>query len=123
MGVKDITYGQFWKAYNNHLPSRWIKFAYRYFSKETEAKDMKLSRIMWIILLSLFAIGFIGTAVGLPRPIIETTTIAYSIILGVLVLYLFGVVKLNNIRIRKIAKELNVSLVEYNQLVEKYYHE
>jgi hypothetical protein len=121
MGVKDITYEQFWKAYNNHPPSGWIKFAYRYFSKETEAKDMALNRIVWIVLLGLFAVGFIGTAVGLPRPVIGTATIAYSAILAVLVLYLFSAIKLNNLRIGKIAKELGVTLLEYNQLVEKYY--
>jgi hypothetical protein len=123
MGVKDITYEQFWKAYNNHPPSGWIKFAYRYFSKQTVAKDMILNRTIVYILLGLFAVGFLGTAFNAPRSIIGTATIAYSIILGVLVLYLFSAVKLNNLRIKRIAKELNVTLDEYNQLVEKYYHE
>jgi hypothetical protein len=121
MGVKDITYEQFWKAYNNHPPSGWIRFAYRYFSKETEAKDMKLNRTVVYVLLGLFAVGFIGTAVGLPRPVIGTATIAYSVILAILVLYLFSAVKLNNMRIKRIAMELGVTLLEYNQLAEKYY--
>jgi hypothetical protein len=78
--ITKITKEQFWKAYNNHPPSGWIKFAYKYFSKETEVKDMKLNRaIMWV-LFSLFAIGFIGTITKLPRLIIGTVTIVYGII-------------------------------------------
>ncbi|MFA5366393.1 MAG: hypothetical protein WC333_00520 [Dehalococcoidia bacterium] len=123
MGVKDITYEQFWKAYNNHLPSGWIKFAYRYFSRQTVAKDMVLNNVVIYTLIGLFVIGFLGTAFSAPRAIIGTATIAYSIILGILVLYLFSAVKLNNLRIKRIAKELGVTLEQYNQLAEKYYHE
>jgi hypothetical protein len=121
MSIKDITYEQFWEAYNNHPPSGWIKFAYRYFSKETEAKDMALNRIVWIVLLGLFAVGFIGTVAGLPRPVIGTATIIYSAILAILVLYLFSAIKLNNLRIGRIARELGVTKLEYNELAEMYY--
>ncbi len=118
--MAEITKEEFWKAYNNHPPSRWIKFAYKYFSKETEKEDMKLNRTLVYILLSLFAIGFFGTVFGFSRAVVGTATIAYTIILTVLVFYLFSAVKLNNLRIGKIAKELGISKLEYNRLVEKY---
>lgn len=116
-----ITEEEFWVAYNNHLPNGWIKFAYRYFSNETLNKDIVLNNVILYILIGLFGIGFIGTMVGIPRSIIGTVTIAYSIILASLVLYLFSAVKLNNIRINKIRKELGgISADEYNKLVEMY---
>lgn len=116
-----ITSDQFLKAYNNHLPSGWIKFAYKYFSTETVNKNMKLKNSVVYILISFFIIGFIGTILKAPRIVIGIATISYSIILAVLVLYLFSVVKLNNLRIKKIRNELGgISAEEYNKLVEMY---
>ena len=116
-----ITKEQFDDAYNKHLPSGWIKFAFRYFSKNTERKDFAPRRIITGILLGLFGVGFISTIIGLPRPIIAVSTIAYSILLAILVLYLFSAVILNNIRINKIRKILGVTKAEYNALVSKFY--
>ena len=119
--VSKITKEQFWETYNRHLPSNWIKFAYRYFSKGTEEKDMKLNSVITYLLLWLFVMGFGGTVIGFPRAVIGTITISYGIILAVLVLYLFSAVKLNNMRLNKIAKELGVTKQEYDGLAGKYY--
>jgi len=116
----NITKEQFDAACNKHLPSAWIKFAYKYFSKETEKKDMKLNKVIWYVLGVLFAIGFFGTAFHMPHFLIGLVTIPYAIILSVLVLYLFSAVKLNNLRLNKIAKELGVSNEEYDKLAMKY---
>jgi len=40
-----ITKKKFIETYANHPPKKWIKFAFKYFSKETEAKNMKLADI------------------------------------------------------------------------------
>jgi len=119
--ASKITNEQFDAAYNKHLPSAWIKFAYKYFSKQTEMKNMKLRRILWYILFSSFAVGYIGTILDMPRIIIGSATLIYGIILSTLVLYLFGAVFLNNHRLNKIAKELGVTKREYDSLADKFY--
>jgi hypothetical protein len=116
-----ITKEQFDIAYDNHLPSKWIKFAYKYFSKETEKKDLALKKSVVGVLISLFFIGFIGTIVGAPQKLILIATVMYSIGLAALVLYLFSAVFANNFRINKIRKELGVTKEEYNALVAKFY--
>lgn len=118
---KKITKKQFDKAYNSHLPNGWIKFAYKYFSKETEQKDMSLRNNITFTLIGFFILGFFGTIFKLPRAFIGTATICYSILLTILVLYLFSAVILNNIRIRKIYKILGINKYQYNDLVKKYY--
>lgn len=116
-----ITKEQFDAAYNNHLPSGWIRFAYKYFSKETEQKNMAVKNTVVYFLLSLFGLGFIATVLNLSNKIVGLFVIPYSILLAVLVLYLFSAVFLNNFRIGKICKELGVTKLEYNALVSKFY--
>jgi len=118
---KKITKTQFNVAYNKHLPNAWIRFAFKYFSKETEKKDMSLRNNLTFILLGFFLVGFFGTVFNVAKAIIGTTTIIYSILLSMLVLYLFTAVIMNNLRIKKIMKILGVNKQEYNALVNKYY--
>ena len=116
-----ITKEQFIEAYLNHPAQGWVRWAFKYFSKSTEKENMKLSRTIVWILGSLFLVGFFATVVNLPRPIIATVTIAYCIGLAILVLFLFAAVQVNNFRIRRIAKELGVTLAEYNKLADEYF--
>jgi len=118
---KKITKKQFDTAYNQHLPSGWIRFAYKYFSKETEKKDMSLRNHLTFILLGLFLLGFFGTVFEASRAFIGTATIIYSILLSILVLYLLSAVLLNNRRLKRVMKVLGVSKSEYNWLADKYY--
>jgi protein-S-isoprenylcysteine O-methyltransferase Ste14 len=118
---EKITKEQFDAAYNKYPASKYIEFAFKYFSKSTEKKDMAISNVVIYILLGLFAVGFFGTALSASRKLIAISTIIYSIFLAVLVFYLFSAVKLNNIRINKIRKELGVSREEYDALINKYY--
>jgi multidrug efflux pump subunit AcrB len=121
MDVNKITKEQFDTAYNKYLPNKWIKFAYKYFSNETEKKNMSLKNTILYVLFGLFGVGFICTIFGLSKPIIVTITIIYSILLVVLVFYLFSAVFLNNLRINKICEKLNITKEEYNTLVTKIY--
>jgi hypothetical protein len=116
-----ITKEEFDAAYNKHLPSGWIKFAYKYFSKETEMKDMAVKKTVVTVLLSLFGLGFLATVLNLPNKVVGMFVIPYSILLAVLVLYLFSAVFLNNFRIGKIRRILGVTKWEYNSLVSKFY--
>lgn len=116
-----ITKEQFDAAYNKHLPSGWIKFAYKYFSRETEKKDLALKNSLVFFLLGMFLLGFFGTVFNASHKFIGIATITYSIVLSALVLYLFSAVFLNNFRINKIRKILGVTKWEYNALVSKFY--
>lgn len=117
---QKITKKQFENAYNEHQPNAWIKFAFKYFSKETEKKNMSLSNKLGLLLILLFILGFFSTVLNFPLNIIGLITITYSILLVVLTLYLFSAAILNNIRNNKIRKILGVSKSEYNYLVNKF---
>ena len=116
-----ITREQFLATYTKYLPKKWIVFAFKYFSKETEKKDMKLNNVIIFLLAASFLVGMVGTIAQWPRPIIMWATLGYTGLLSVLVLFLFAAVQGNNRRIRKIAKELGCSLQEYNNLADKYF--
>jgi len=116
-----ITKKQFDAVYNKHLPSKWIKFAYKYFSTETEKGDMKLKSFIIYFLLGVFFIGFFGTMFNFSRTMILIPTTIYSIVLVVLVLYIFSAIILNNIRIGKICKELGITKIQYNLLLNIFY--
>lgn len=119
--MKKITKKQFDDAYNQHLPNKWIKFAYKYFSKETEKKNLVINNLVIILLATLFAFGFFGTVFNASGRFILIATILYTILLSTLVLYLFSVMLLNNNRIRKIRKILGLNKQEYNDYVDKFY--
>lgn len=117
----NITKEQFDAAYNKHLPSKWIKFAYKYFSKETENEDMDVKNTVTYVLGGLFILGMLATMLNLSDKIIRMFVIPYSILLSALVLYLFSAVFLNNFRIRKIRKELGVTKEQYDVLLRNFH--
>lgn len=118
---KDITKEEFDVAYDKYQPKGWIKFAFKYFSKSTEKKNMKLSNWVAGVLLGLFGVGLLGTILQWSRAIIGTVTITYSIGLAILVLFLLAAVWANNLRLKKIMKNLNINIYEYNLLVDRFY--
>lgn len=118
--MENITKSQFDEACNKHLPNAWIKFAYKFFSKDTVDKDITLNKFIVYLLITTFALGFLGTIFKMPEKFIRIATIAYSCVLGLLVLFIFSAVILNNIRINKICKELGINTSEYQELIEKY---
>jgi hypothetical protein len=116
-----ITKEQFDAAYNKHLPSGWIKFAYKYFSTSTEQKNMSLKNGLAYFLGGLFLVGFLGTIFNANKNFLKFFIGAYAIMLSALVLYLFSAVLLNNYRIGLIKKELGINSDEYDALLAKYY--
>ena len=120
MATRKILKSEFMAAYNAHLPSKWIKFAYKYFSKETEKKDMSLRNHITFFLLGMFLLGFFGTVFGASYAFIGVVTLWYAVVLSVLVLYLLSAVLLNNRRLKKVMKDLGIGKAEYNKLADKY---
>ena len=119
--MKKITRKQFDDAYNKHLPNNWIRFAFKYFSKETEQKDISFRNNIVFIFFILFLLGFLGNVFNLSHIFIGIVTITYSFFLVLLVLYLYSAVILNNRRIKKIMEILQLNKEEYNYWANKYY--
>jgi hypothetical protein len=115
-----ITIERFLAAWDANQPKRWIRFAFKYFSKETAAKNMKLNNTIVYILLGLFLTGMAGTIMHLPRPIIALATYIFTGILTVLVLFLLAAVWANNLRIRRIVKYLGCTIEEYNKAADRF---
>lgn len=113
-----ITKKQFDAASNKFPASKWIKFAYDNFSKNPE--KMKLKNTLVYTFLSLFLVGFIGTVLNLSPKLIMIITLIYTGVLVILGLYLFTAAILNTIRLKKIIKELGITVEEYNKLLEKF---
>ena len=109
----DITKEQFDIVSKKHQPNGWIRFAFRYFSKYTVEKDLSIKNNIVNFLLWLFLIGFLCVMFNAPRMFIGIATMTFSIVLTVLILYLFSAVILNKIRINRIRKELGITKKEY----------
>jgi len=116
-----ITKEEFDKAYDQYPPKKWIRLAFKYFSSSTEKKDMKPANTIAYILLGSFVLGLFGTIMKWPRAVIGTVTYIFCGILTTLVIFLFAAVKLNNRRLKRVMKKLNVTKQEYNLLVQKFY--
>jgi len=115
-----FTHDQYLAAYFRNRPARWIKLAFKYFSKETIQKDIKVSKTLSIILLALFGAGFISTVANFSRKVRGIITVTFFIILAPVVLFLFSAGLANNARIKRICKELGCTIEEYNRYVDTY---
>jgi hypothetical protein len=121
MDVKTITKEQFDAAYNSYPANTWTKFAFKYFSKSTEKKNLILSSTVAFLLGGLFVVGFGATVLNLSTKLILTVTLIYLGILIALAVLMFGTMIMNNIRIKKISNLLGISVDDYNNLVDKFY--
>jgi len=117
---KKIKEKEFDKAYNTHLPSNWIKFAFKYFSTKTENENLTLSKNLQYYLTGLFLVGLLATILKVSAKLIGIITIMFSVVLVGVILYTLSAVILNRIRIKKIRKILGVTEAEYNYLVNKF---
>lgn len=116
-----ITKEEFLAAYDKFPPNAWTKTAFRYFSTNTKSEDLWLKRIVQYTLLSLFLGGFIGTIFGWNYVLVGIFTLLFGGILVLLSIFMFGAFIMNNLRIKKIRKELGgISKTEYDSLVNLY---
>ena len=121
MDISKITKSVFDKVYNKYSPNWCIKMAYKYFSKESARKNMKINDIIIGILLIFFIIGIAGVVIDLPETIIAIVTYLYGGILSSLIIFLLAAILMNNARLNKIMRKLGVSKREYEDLVDKFY--
>lgn len=118
--ITKISKDQFLKVYNEHLPNKWTKLSFRYFSVNTDPKDKWVKRTFNIILSIIFALGYFGKLVNASKTymlIMIFTLIALLISIGI---FMGAAAIMNNIRIKKIRNILGISKEEYNAFKELY---
>jgi hypothetical protein len=118
--IEEISKEEFLASYNRHLPGKWIKFVFRYFSQSTVKEDFWIRRIVHGVLLGLFGLGMIGAIFNATHSYMAITTFTFSSIIVLVVLSMGSGAILNNLRIRKIRKELGIVKVEYEVLARLY---
>lgn len=102
----------------DHQPNKVIKFYFKYFSKSSLPQDK--SKSMWLTawFLVLFAVGFTGTVIN-NRSLTAVATILFVATLFIFVTGYIYVAIANNLRLRKLCKELNLTKKEYEGLIDK----
>jgi hypothetical protein len=120
MDVSKITKEEFLAAYNRHLPGKWTKFVFKYFSQSTVKEDLWLKRTVQIVLLGLFGLGMLGAIFNATHTYMAITTLTFSALLVLVALIMSSGAILNNLRIRKIRKELGITKAEYEILAQLY---
>jgi hypothetical protein len=116
----EITKEQFESACNKFPPSKFIKFAYRFFSKKTDKETLKLKNNVVMFFIGMFLFGFFGTVFNTSKSFIAIFTGIYGIALLALVTMITIAAILNNKRLNKIRKELGVTKDEYQSLLNIY---
>lgn len=115
-----ITKKRFLDTYNENKPNWYVKFIFDNFSNKNEDNGLEIKEVLYLFLIVYFLVGFTGTVFNFPRKIIGISTIMYTIFLVVMVFGIYIGVFLNNRRIKKITKKLDIDINEYNKLANKY---
>jgi uncharacterized membrane protein len=120
MSKTIISKQTFLDAYNAYQPNKFVNYVFKYFSTNVKQENKWLNNLLLILLIFLFLAGFVFTALNVFKYQILIITIAYVVLLLLLVVTIGIAVLINNHRITKIRKKLDVSLQEYDQLVTKF---
>lgn len=119
--TNNISKEKFLETYYNYPPNRWIIFIYSFFTKNNMNKELKLKNVYTFIFIILFLIGFFGVIFNLNKKIILCSIFVYLILLIIFIVSLTIAILMNNYRIKKICKELNINTDEYNKLSKNYF--
>lgn len=119
----NLTKEQFDVVYNKHKAGKYIKFFYDYFNVVIDKNKRFLTKYLLIVLLTSFGVGFFSTVFNFPKIIIGIPTFVLAILLVFTVIPNFIARKLNNLRIKRIYTELNISYDEYVYYTELFYPE
>ena len=114
-----MTKEEFLTVYNRHQPNAWTWFAFKYFSQETTDDDEWLREAAISVLIALFVMGFVAVVLNWDD-IAKWLTLPFGIILFGIVILMFGGGIMNNLRIKRISRELGISIGEYNHYANLY---
>lgn len=108
----QISQQDFIKIYVRHQPNKFTKFMYKNFGV---TNNDKLTGYQWLLLIIFVIFNVLGFFTRI-IPIV----LFPNIVLGVVVISGFIAVFMNNSRIKKICKELNISRFEFNMYSSRY---
>jgi hypothetical protein len=121
MKVENITKEQFLAACNKYPPNSWIKFAFKYFSQNTEKENKWVGKILQYVALALFLAGMIGAIFNFSPIYMKCITFPFCIIIVSISILMGGAATMNNLRIKKIIKELGgISKETYDAFASMY---
>jgi hypothetical protein len=116
----NISKEQFLEVYNSFPANAWTKFAFKYFSQSTLIKDKWLKFLAVSTLIVSFIMGFIGVVLPFKHAITASFVYLFSGIIVAIAVLMSGAAIMNNLRIRKIRKKLNINIYEYDALISTY---
>ena len=114
-----MTKEDFLVVYNRHRPNAWTRFAFKYFSQETTGDDDWVRDWTVIALGACFVLGLLFVISG-KENWAKAPTLVFAVGLFSVVILMGGAKIMNNLRIKKIARELGISIGEYNHYANLY---
>ncbi len=115
-----ISKEQFLAVYNKYPISKWSKFSFRYFSYNTLQEDRWLAKIFVGVFMLFFFLGAIGVVFELNKIFTGICIILMALVLLSIAIIMNGGAIKENLRIRKIKKELKITKREYDILATCY---
>lgn len=111
---------------DKYKPNKFIKFVFNTFGNNNDPNyksdlinNNLIKNTTTVGLLTLFLIGFFGVIFNLPTQLIIWITLTYTTILTTFAILIITATILNNIRIKKICKQLGITPYQYNLIITK----
>ena len=117
---REITKEDFLKVYNSHKPNWYVKLIHKFHFTKPSGGKLTYGRMLAFFMLSILIVGWLLTAFEAPRLYIAIATYTYMGLLPLVVISTFIANFLNNGRLKKIMRELGITLIEYRWLSNKY---
>lgn len=115
----DVSKEKFDAVYSKYAPSKFLKFVYTYYNLKLKKKPTPIGTLLAVIGWIIGTLGIIiFDQLGM-KEIAKGFVWAFAPFAALLIT--LPAFLLNNRRIKKIAKELGITLEKYNQLVSLYY--
>jgi len=114
-----MTKEEFLEAYNKYPPKKIAVWFFKYFSQSTKPEDELLGKIFMWGMIGIFWTGMIFKMLAISLGVAIATYTFAGILVPFCIVGLYCVIS-NNFRIRKIAKELGLSLLDYNKQAKRY---
>lgn len=121
--MSKITKKEFDAASAKFPAPKWVKFGFKYFSRNTKPKDKWVKKTVTISLVVMFLFFMVAAFTEMSMSIVKYPIILYSVLIFGIAGLMLAAVLVNNARIKKIAKELGISLEDYQALAKEYYPE
>jgi len=118
--IPPVTKEEFLEAWAKHPPNGWTRFAYRYFSRGTKKEDRWLSTCVFAVLIVFFLLGFFGTVLKPDVELVKYSTLALTAVLVLLFVLRMPAAVMNNLLVRRVRKELGLTLSEYERYASMY---